>query len=366
MERDEWWLRLLMISGKKLPYIRRLRNVEPSQIVFNEQLLPLLGFSRQQVEAFLQVEPHQLIRNLSWLEGEDCHLVTYIDPEYPDLLRNISSAPLALFIRGERSNLAKPQLAIVGSRHYSQYGQIWASYFSQQLAASGLVITSGLAVGIDGISHQGALAAGGITIAVLGSGLARLHPRSHLGLAQKILESQGSLVSEFLPFEAPRAEYFPRRNRIISGLCLGVLVIEAGLRSGSLITAKYALEQGREVFAIPGPLDNRNSEGTHSLIQQGALLVAQPEDIIENLNSSLCWITPLSSESSIEPAPLLFSPDCPLADSPLYEHVSHHPISVDVIADKMSLSVTEVMIQLLELELSGAVQVVQGGYIRTR
>ncbi|MCD1127279.1 DNA-processing protein DprA [Jinshanibacter sp. LJY008] len=366
MERDEWWLRLLMISGQKLPYIRRLRNVEPSQLVFNERLLPLLGFSREQTEAFSQVDKFQLTRNLRWLEGEDCHLVTYLDPEYPDLLRNISSAPLVLFVRGERSNLTKPQLAIVGSRHYSRYGQVWASYFSQQLAASGMVITSGLAVGIDGISHQGALAAGGITIAVLGSGLARLHPRGHLGLAQKILENQGTLVSEFLPFESPRAEYFPRRNRIISGLSLGVLVIEAGLRSGSLITAKYALEQGREVFAIPGPLDSRNSEGTHSLIQQGALLVAQPEDIIENLNSSLCWIAPLSSETLVEPVPLLLSSDCPLVDSPLYSHVNHQPVSVDLIAEKMSLPVTEVMIQLLELELSGAVQVVQGGYIRAR
>ncbi|VFS45579.1 DNA protecting protein DprA [Budvicia aquatica] len=290
MTREEWWLRLLMISGQKLQYIRRLKGLAYQKLVLTANLLLQLGFSDKQHQQFNAVDQAALKLGLDWLALPNHYLVTYIDADYPELLRNTPSAPLALFVSGEPGNLSKPQLAMVGSRCYSHYGETWASYFSQQLAAAGLVITSGLAMGIDGISHRGALASGGITVAILGSGLSRIHPRGHLRLAQQILDSGGSLVSEFLPFEAARAEYFPKRNRIISGLSLGVLVIEAEMRSGSLITAKYALEQGREVFAIPGPLGSRNSEGTHSLIQQGANLVAQPTDIIEILNSSLRWL----------------------------------------------------------------------------
>lgn len=307
---------------------------------------------------------YDILKCQDWLSEPDCHLITYIDDDYPELLRHISSAPIALFAKGNRHNLNKPQLAMVGSRRYSRYGETWANYFSQELAAAGLVITSGLAVGIDGLCHKGALSVGGITTAVLGSGLARLYPKSHLSLAQKIVDNNGVLLSEFLPFEAPRAEYFPRRNRIISGLSLGVLVIEAELRSGSLITAKYALEQGKEVFALPGPLDNRNSEGTHNLIQQGALLISKPTDIIESLNSSLHWLLPLSGEPDIPNRVGVSYADCMLPVSPIYKCLSHEPLPVDIIAQKVKESVTEVMIQLLELELSGHVKAVSGGYIR--
>ncbi|AKJ40980.1 DNA-processing protein DprA [Pragia fontium] len=365
MSREEWWLRLLMISGPKLPYIRRLNPYSFQDVDFNERLLTNLGFSEEQCHLFSHADKYDVLKCLDWLSGSDCHLVTYADSDYPEMLRHIAGAPVALFVKGGKQNLSTPQLAMVGSRRYSHYGERWANYFSQQLAASGLTITSGLAVGIDGICHRGALAVEGTTIAVLGSGLGKLHPKSHLRLAQQILEQNGSLVSEFLPFAEARAEYFPRRNRIISGLSLGVLVIEAELRSGSLITAKYALEQGREVFAIPGPLDNHNSQGTHNLIQQGAMLVAQPTDIIENLNSSLCWLPSLPLEPLTEPLIKVKDTESQSGMSPLYRYLSHEPTPVDILALKTQLSVTDVMIQLLELELSGCVKGVQGGYIRS-
>lgn len=369
MSREEWWLRLLMISGQKLPYIRKLEQLILADADFDEQLLLTLGFSEKQCQLFCEVNKYDVLKCLDWLDRSDCYLLTYYDADYPELLRHISGAPIALFVRGNSQNLNKPQVAMVGSRRNSSYGDVWASYFSQELAAIGLTITSGLAVGIDGICHQGALTAGGTTIGVLGSGLVHLHPKSHLNLAQKIVENNGTLISEFLPFEAPRAENFPRRNRIISGLSLGVLVVEAGLRSGSLITARCALEQGREVFALPGPLDNCNSEGTHNLIQQGALLVAKPTDILESLNSSLRWLAPLSPslpKTGICRVEKVSQSEETRSISPLYCHLSYDPLPVDIIAQKINLPVTEVMIQLLDLELSGCIKAVSGGYVRSR
>lgn len=372
MTREEWWLRLLMISGQKLPHIRRLKGLAYQKLVLTANLLLRLGFNDKQHQQFNSLSQIELKLGLDWLALPNHYLVTYIDADYPELLRNTPSAPLALFVSGEPGNLSKPQLAMVGSRCYSHYGETWASYFSQQLSAAGLVITSGLAMGIDGISHRGALASGGVTIAVLGSGLSSIYPRGHLRLAQQILESGGSLVSEFLPFETARAEYFPKRNRIISGLSLGVLVIEAEMHSGSLITARCALEQGREVFAIPGPLGSRSSEGTHSLIQQGANLVAQPTDIIEILNSSLRWLV-LEQSEPLYPELLPLHEDSDEAEveatlqfPSLLDHVGYEPTPANLIGERAKLSASDVAIQLLDLELLGAITSVQGGYVRLK
>lgn len=369
MTREEWWLRLLMISGQKLHYVRRLKGLSYQKLVLTADLLLSLGFNEDQQLEFKKVNQAELKLALEWLSLPNHHLVTYVDAEYPELLRNISSAPLALFVSGDLKNLIKPQLAMVGSRCYSHYGERWASHFAQELALAGLVITSGLAMGIDGISHRGALAGGGITLAVLGSGLSHIYPRSHMKLAQQILENRGSLVSEFLPFESARAEYFPKRNRIISGLSLGVLVIEAALRSGSLITARYALEQGREVFAIPGPLSSRSSEGTHSLIQQGANLVSQPSDIIEMLNGSLRWLVLEQIESLSKPEmslPLFGETDLDFPCSSLVEHIGYEPTPINLISERAGLSTSDIAIQLLDLELSDLITSVQGGYVRLK
>lgn len=369
MTREEWWLRLLMISGQKLHHIRRLKGLSYQKLVLTADSLLSLGFDEDQQYEFKKVNQTELRLALDWLSLPNHHLITYIDADYPELLRNISSAPLALFVSGDPKNLIKPQLAMVGSRTYSHYGESWANHFAQELAAAGLVITSGLAIGIDGISHRGALAHGGVTLAVLGSGLSHIYPRINMKLAQQILESGGTLVSEFLPFELARAEFFPKRNRIISGLSLGVLVIEAELRSGSLITARYALEQGREIFAIPGPLGSRSSEGTHRLIQQGANLVSKPSDIIEMLNGSLRWLVleQIDVLAGLEtPLPLVDGVDLSSPCSSLLGHIEYEPTPVNLIGERAGLSTRDIAIQLLDLELAGLIISVQGGYVRLK
>lgn len=220
---------------------------------------------------------------LAWLERRDQHLLMWDDPAYPALLAEVDAAPPLLFVAGNPALLEKPQLAIVGSRRASRPSLDTAAAFSRYLAQGGFVITSGLALGVDGAAHQAALDAGGQTIAVLGTGLQKLYPQRHRLLAAAIIEQGSALVSEFPLDAGPVAGNFPRRNRIISGLSLGVLVVEASLASGSLITARLAAEQGREVYAIPGSIHHPGSKGCHQLIRDGALLVESVEQIIETL-----------------------------------------------------------------------------------
>lgn len=203
---------------------------------------------------------------LAWLERPAQHLLMWDQPEYPALLAQIDDAPPLLFVAGEPSILEKPQLAMVGSRRASRPGMDTAAAFSRSLASAGFVITSGLALGIDGAAHQAALDVGGQTIGVLGTGLENFYPQRHRQLAAAMIAQGSAVVSEFPLDAAPQAANFPRRNRIISGLSLGVLVVEASMASGSLITAKLAAEQGREVYAIPGSIHHPGAKGCHQLI----------------------------------------------------------------------------------------------------
>ena len=221
-------------------------------------------------------------RDERWLAGAGRSLVTWGSPGYPALLASIEDAPLTLFVEGDAGALALPQLAIVGSRNPTQIGRDTASQFAKHLAASGLAITSGLALGIDAAAHRGALLGPGRTIAVLGCGLDRIYPRENTELARQIVAS-GALVSDLPTGVPPLKQHFPRRNRIISGLSVGTLVVEAALQSGSLITARLAGEQGREVFAIPGSIHSPLSRGCHRLIRQGAKLVESVDDIFPEL-----------------------------------------------------------------------------------
>src|SRR5471030_882424 len=293
------------------------------------------------------------------------------------MLKQISSAPLILFVEGDLYALVSPQLAMVGSRKHTVYGEQWAHYFAAGLVNSGFTVTSGLALGIDGICHQAAIEAGGTTIAVLGSGLMKIHPRSHLGLADRIVESGGALVSELWPDAAAIPANFPRRNRIISGMSAGVLVVEASLRSGSLITARYALEQDREVFALPGPIDSVTSEGTHWLIKQGAYLVTEPNDVAEQIGSGLTWIPTTSSSEQADFIPqrnksisdeIICAEDdeveLPFTD--VLANVEYEVTPVDVVAERAGQHVPEVVGKLLELELAGWIAAVPGGYVRIR
>src|SRR5208282_1313559 len=221
----------------------------------------------------------------AWLENPQHHVLPYIDPRYPGLLREAGRYPIALYVAGNAEVLNDPQLAIVGSRNPTPQGLATAHDFAEGLAAHGLAITSGLAAGIDSAAHRGALAAQGITLAVLGSGIDSIYPRGNQRLSEEI-RFRGALVSEFPLGTPPRRENFPQRNRIIAGLSLGTLVVEAARRSGSLITARLAGDQSREVFAIPGSIHSPLSRGCHELIRQGAKLTETAHDILSDLNFS--------------------------------------------------------------------------------
>lgn len=361
MDNAEFWLRILMVSGLRSKQLRQLSSKIPARVANVDSMLYQLGFNEQQRTEFNQPNEGYLQASLEWLKHSGNSLMTYDDGDYPELLRHIRGAPLVLFVSGNAASLSSTQLAMVGSRNYSHYGEYWGRYFAGELAASGLTITSGLAIGIDGICHRAALDVQGITIAVLGSGLASVTPVCHRRLAERILERNGALVSEFLPTEPAQPHYFPKRNRIISGLSRAVLIVEASLHSGSLITARCALEQGRDVFALPGPLGNNGYEGTHSLIQQGANLVSSPADIIEHLNSSLRWLSQLELPEQIE---ITDKEAPPFAE--LLEQVGDEATPIDIIAERTGQSVMELAVKLVELELSGYIASIQGGYVRIR
>lgn len=298
-------------------------------------------------------------QGLSWATESGNHLLCPDDPAYPDLLKEIPAAPLLLYCRGNLAALSAPQLAMVGTRHPTYAGKDNAARLCAELVAGGLAITSGLALGIDGVCHQQTLATGGITLAVLGSGLDCLYPKRHQGLASQILENAGVLISELAPDKGPLAEHFPRRNRIISGLALGTLVVEAAEQSGSLITARYALEQGREVFAVPGAPQNVQALGCNKLIQQGAKLVLSAADIVEELPG----LVSLARKPDGLPEQRHNS-ELPYAD--LLDNVDYETTSVDTVAERAQLPVEVALGRLVELELSGAVMAVAGGYVRAR
>lgn len=278
------WLQLLH-SPLGTPEIRRLVDEFGSAeaaIGAGRRGWKRLSISGADQNALEAADEARLDRDLAWLGGSGHELLAYTDKRYPQRLREISASPPALFCIGDIGLLDAPQIAIVGARSATAAGLENAQAFAEALANRGLVITSGLALGIDGAAHRGALAAGGGTIAVCGTGLDRVYPAQHRDLAHAIA-GHGLLISEFLPGTPPKAEHFPRRNRLISGLALGVLVVEAARESGSLITARLAADQGREVFAIPGSIHNPLARGCHQLIRQGAKLVETVDDVFVEL-----------------------------------------------------------------------------------
>ena len=271
-------------------------------------------------------------------------------PDYPALLAEIPDAPSLLYLEGALALLERPQIAVVGSRQASRAGLEQAEAFARDLAATGFVVTSGLALGIDGAAHRGALSGNGHTVAVLGTGLQRLYPTQHRSLAAEVLAQGGVLVSELPINTPPIASNFPRRNRIISGLSLGVLVVEATPSSGSLITARLAAEQGREVFAIPGSIHHPGARGCHQLIREGALLVEHVADVLEALRGWQNWggAGPWSEGLPSIPEEA--------ADHPLLAHLRAAPLSTETLAAISRWPLPEVLIALTELELDGRIQ----------
>ncbi|MGE5240930.1 MAG: DNA-processing protein DprA [Bacteroidota bacterium] len=295
---------------------------------------------------------------LDWLRQPGHHLITWADPDYPPLLREIPDPPSMFYVLGERALLSGPQLAVVGSRNPTPMGRENAHAFAKSLAAAGLTVTSGLALGIDGAAHRGALEAGGTTVAVAGTGLDRVYPARHRELAHEIVGHGGALVSEFPLGIPPLPENFPIRNRIISGLSLGTLVVEAALQSGSLITARLATEQGREVFAIPGSIHSPQARGCHALIRQGAKLVETAQDILEELGPLASLTRRAAPENADAVRPLDPSMNA------LLEHIGHDPVTVDVLIERSGLTADAVSSMLLQMELNGLVSSCPGGKIQ--
>lgn len=355
------WIALQRVPGLGPATLGRLllQFDSPQQILDNPNLVQ--GLSASVMDGLRRPDWQQVEADLAWLEADNRYLLPIDDQRYPALLREISDPPPLLYVQGDVSLLSQWQLAIVGSRNPSASGRQTAFDFSRYLASGGLTITSGLAAGIDGAAHQGALAAGGKTIAVVATGLDRVYPAKHRDLAHQISE-QGVIVSESPLGTSPRAELFPRRNRIISGLSLGTLIVEAALKSGSLITARMAMEQAREVFAIPGSIHNPLSRGCHQLIREGAKLVETADDILEELGA-------LAGVSAPEIEPATESQVSHKKDGDyqiLFETLGFDPIPIDKLIENSGLTADAVSSMLLLLELEGEVESLPGGrYVRT-
>lgn len=277
-------------------------------------------------------------RALAWLERPGQHLLMWDQPDYPALLAQIADPPPLLFVAGDPLILEKPQLAMVGSRRASRPGMDTATAFARSLAGAGFVITSGLALGIDAAVHQAALDAGGQTVGVLGTGLEKFYPQRNRRLADTMIASGSAVISEFPLDAGPTASNFPRRNRIISGMSLGVLVVEASVASGSLITARLAAEQGREVYAIPGSIHHPGARGCHQLIRDGAVLVETIEHILEALRG---W------------QHLSVSATAPSTENPLLRLLHAAPHTSEGLADSSGWALPKVLAALTELEMEG-------------
>jgi DNA processing protein len=278
---------------------------------------------------------------LEKIKKNDARLLSYWDPNYPKALKNTPDPPVVLFVKGNIKVLNTPALAIVGTRNPSEYGKITTKHLTGDLAASGLTITSGLARGLDTIAHIEALASGGTTISVLGTGVDVVYPAENKALANKII-NQGILISEFPMGDGPDAPHFPRRNRIISGLSLATLVVEAGKKSGALITADFALDHGRDVFVVPGNINNPKCFGSNALIQQGANVVLSAEDILSQLNIS-------GPQKNIPVINL--SKD----EEGIFNILSHEPKHIDAISQESQKATSFVLATLLSLELKNVV-----------
>jgi DNA processing protein len=300
-------------------------------------------------------------QDLAWATRPGCKIIMRDDPTYPLLLNKIPDAPPLLFVQGNVAILNQLQIAIVGSRNPTPIGLENALNFARYFSDQGMVVTSGLAVGVDGAAHQGALSGNSGTVAVLANGLDQIYPTVHGRLAQQILDQAGALVSEFPIRVPPLPNHFPRRNRIISGLSVGTLVVEAAINSGSLITAKLALEQGREVFAIPGSIHSSLVKGCHALIREGAKLVETASDVLEELGALKGYIESNKKER------IITKNDRPSLEGDyqsLLNRIAYTCMPVDSIVVQSGLTASSVSIMLLELELWGYVRAVPGGYRR--
>jgi DNA processing protein len=345
------WLQLTLTPGLGAAAIRgMLRQFGLPHLVLARRTPELAAYAAPSVIEALHSEPvrRAVAGALAWLEQPGNALVTLADATYPRLLLEIADPAPVLYARGRVELLQRPCLAIVGSRNATAQGAANAEAFAKTLSGS-FTIVSGLALGIDAAAHRGGLAGPGSTIAVLGTGIDVLYPRSNAALAAQIAE-QGLLLSEFPLGTGALASNFPRRNRLISGLAQGCLVVEAALASGSLITARAAAEQGREVFAIPGSIHSPVAKGCHALIKSGAKLVESAEDVLAELGG----FRASGFASTMQPA-------TGSEESDLLQHMGHDPVDIDALCARAGLSPEQVSSELLRLELAGRVTSLPGG-----
>lgn len=348
---DLLWLSAVPGIGpsKMRSLIGRFRSVKEIFEASRDALTEVAGIDRKIADNIKSFDGKQFAKEqLKQLDKTGARLITFWDDEYPPQLKQIYDPPAFLFVKGSFIPEDKYSIGIVGTRLPSNYGKLVAEKLCSELARSGLTVVSGLAYGIDTLAHRHALQSGSRTLAVLGSGVDVIYPNENMRLAEKITEN-GALVSEFPLGTGPDRTNFPRRNRIICGLSLGIVVVEAGKKSGALITAEMALEQNREVFAVPGNIDSVKSLGTNDLIKQGAKMVTSAEDILEELEPQLA---PFMRKESPGVAAQPLSED----ERALWEFLSNEPKHVDEIASNLGQSTSKVLSVLLSLELKNLVR----------
>ncbi len=379
-ETSEWraWLTALRTPGLGAGGLReRLQSADNNIHAVLAQLWRHRAALGEGAQAWLrQPDESRLAADLAWLAAPGHRLLCCIDADFPPQLENIPQPPAALFVVGDASALLYPQVAIVGARAASASGLAHAGVFARALVDAGFAIASGLADGIDAAAHAAALEVGGLTLAVMGTGPDLVYPRKHQALAQRIA-AHGALISEFPPGTAARADHFPRRNRLIAGLSLGTLVVEAGLRSGSLITARLAAEQGREVFALPGSIHNPLARGCHRLIRDGARLVENAAEIVETLAPAARMLggelaARLAAQAPDEaPAPSSMAVMQTVAatleggqNDPTFNRLlcelGHDPVTLDELVTRTGQSPAALGSQLLMLELEAKVESLPG------
>ncbi|REL25107.1 DNA-protecting protein DprA [Thalassotalea euphylliae] len=362
MDKDDIQLWLALKLVPRLAAHRKIALVKEHGLTklfsYKAAQLQAFGLSKNQANAIAAPDWQAIADIIAKSDQAKSQIVTYSDPAYPSLLAQIYDPPLVLWAKGDKTILNTPQIAIVGSRAATQAGREYASQLASELS-SVLTITSGLALGVDAAAHQGALHARQNTVAVIATGIDKVYPARHKLLARNMIEQGGVIVTEFMPGTVAKPGHFPRRNRIISGLSLGTVVVEAEVKSGSLVTAKSALEQNREVFAVPGSPLNPMAKGCHQLIKQGAKLIDCAADIIEEL------VIPGSSGHVIQvDEKIVKTHQQGLLNDALLASVDYEITPVDMVVSRSKLPTDEVLTRLTMLELSGLVSAVPGGYLR--
>ena len=345
------WIRLSVVPGLGDQSLRKLLKLfgSPETILAASESSLAQVIGNKLADRIKSHDSDEITnKTLQWLDHPNHAIVTLGDAGYPALLLETEDPPPLLYVVGKVELIQAKAIAVVGSRNATAQGVSNAENFSKSLSASGLTVVSGMALGIDTAAHRGGLAGSAKSVAVVGTGLDRVYPARNKELAHQLAQ-HGALVSEFALGTPALANNFPRRNRIISGLSLGCLVVEAAVSSGSLITARLASEQGRDVFAIPGSIHSALSKGCHQLIKQGAQLVERAEDILEELN----WVQ-RAMQSSLVIDPIE-------SDDPVLKHLGHDPEPLDVLVARTGLQPEQISARLLELELAGVVQTLPGG-----